>query len=385
MTFVFQQPGTAKHLEAIDAASRGTDSGGGFFAFATRKGIEAFFASPNITDLLTRARSFRLVVGIDAITNADALTCLGEKLAKFPDNLTVHVFYHENPASTFHPKFTWFRQGDILHIVTGSGNLTPHGLGKIDPRVPPSGNWEAFSIQILRGADAIGVNNEIDRWLAEQQALGTLRSLEDPEVLKKAVANARVRSGVRLPRRPAANGEVREDVVTTIDTELDTPEILVRELSKNRKGQADVGQKALKGFFGFAGRAKKIFVQHVSRDNELGPVLEKHMFVNKSSNYRLELRASANEGDIRRDDSRMILVASRFDRSTFRYTIVPVTARDYDNVASLLPRLQKKPRKSKIRTTRHMREIRTTPEQLRAAWKKVPAHLLPTEDIILEP
>lgn len=379
MTFIFQQPGTARHLEAIDAASIGADSGGGVFAFATRDGINTFFTSPNIAGMLARGTPFRLIVGVDAITNADALLCLGEKLTEFPNSLTVNVFYHEYPNSTFHPKFTWFQEGDGLRLVTGSGNLTLRGLGKNDPNNLPPGNWEAFSVQTLRGADATGADQEIDRWLDTQQRLGALRSLDDPDVLKRAVANARmrVRNGPGRPRRPAAGGAVRGDVVPDINVQLDTPEILLRELSKNRDGQADVGQKALKNFFGFTGTPKKIFVQHVSRTNELGPVLEKNMFVNKSKNYRLELQASANAGRIRHDDSRMILVASRFDRSTYRYTIVPVTADDYDDVASLL---------GPIPRGRHkMRETRMTPEQLREAWKGVPTNMLPTEQIIPEP
>lgn len=80
MTFVFQQPGTAKLLEAIDGAAFNASSGGGVFAFASKDGIDAFFARPNISAMLSNQRPFHLIVGIDAITNADALLCLSEKL-----------------------------------------------------------------------------------------------------------------------------------------------------------------------------------------------------------------------------------------------------------------------------------------------------------------
>lgn len=120
------------------------------------------------------------------------------------------------------------------------------------------------------------------------------------------------------------------------DVDLGTLEVLVREIPVNRRGQADVGRRALSEFFGYEGVATNVFVQHVSRDDVLGPVESIRLFVNQSRNYRLELRAIANlEYEVGADDSRMILVATKLDRRSFRYTVVPVTADDHRHVSGL--------------------------------------------------
>jgi len=382
MTLVFQQPGTEKLLEAIDGAALDASSGGGVFAFASKGGIDTFFARPNISAMLSNQRPFHLIVGIDAITNADALLCLSEKLVQFPGVLTVDVFYHAHPNSIFHPKFLWFRQGSDLRLVTGSGNLTLRGLGQISTSNPPSGNWEAFSVQSLIGASAATTNQRIDDWLTEQRNASKLCSLEDQRVRDRAMSNGRVRflsvpaaiqqSAPTGVPTPAANA------VPVDGIEFGTPEVLVREIPKNRSGQADVGRGALMEFFGYAGVAKNVYIQHVSLDNSLGSVDSIRLFVNESDNYRLELSAITELAYvIGENDNRMILVATKLDRRSFRCTILPVTNPDYNNVVALLGPLSP--------SRRLMREVRISPEELLAAWANVPTNLLPVDLLTPEP
>lgn len=383
MTFVFQQPGTAKLLEAIDDAALNASSGGGVFAFASKDGIDAFFARPNISAMLSNQHPFHLIVGIDAITNADALLCLSEKLVQFPGVLTVDVFYHAHPNSIFHPKFSWFRHENELRLVTGSGNLTLRGLGQISTRNLPAGNWEAFSVQSLTGVSATTTNQSIDDWLAEQRLAGKLCSIEDQCVRDRAMSNGRVRF---LSAPTAIQQAVPSDIPTPVvnavpvdGIEFGTPEVLVREIPRNRSGQADVGQRALTEFFGYEGQAKNILIQHVSSTNNLGPALEIRLFVSLPSvNYRLELHALSDlEYEIASDDSRMLLIATKLDRRSFRYTILPVTAPDYRHVVALLgPQSQGR---------RFMREVRISPEELLAAWANAPTNLLPVDLLTPEP
>lgn len=382
MTFVFQQPGTEKLLEAIDGAALNASSGGGVFAFASKGGIDTFFARPNISAMLSNERSFHLIVGIDAITNADALLCLSEKLVQFPGVLTVDVFYHAHPNSIFHPKFSWFRQGSDLRLVTGSGNLTLRGLGQISTSNTPSGNWEAFSVQSLVGDKAAETNQMIDDWLTEQRNAGKLRSLEDQRVRDRAMSNGRVRF-LSVPAAiqqslPTDTTTPTVNAVPVDGIEFGTPEVLVRELPRNRSGQADVGRGALMEFFGYAGIAKNVYIQHVSLDNTLGQVDSIRLFVNESDNYRLELRAITELiYEVGENDNRMILVATKFDRRSFRYTILPVTAPDYGNVVALLGPLPQ--------GRRLMREVRISPEELSAGWENVPTNLLPIDLLTPEP
>ena len=384
MAFVFQQPGTARLLAAIDGAAANAEGGGGVFAFASKGGVDALFTCPNIASMLAGHKPFHLVVGVDAITNAEALLCLGDKLDLFPESLTVDIFFHEHPSSTFHPKFSWFRQGDNLRLVTGSGNLTLRGLGQVSLTDPPRGNWEAFSVQSLAGTGATAAQLEIDEWLGAQHSTGTLRSLDEECVRERAMANGRVRfvTGAVVTQPRSASGRSMPAVSAPLvdDVDLGTPEVLVREIPQNRTGQADLGRRALTEFFGYEGVAKNVFVQYVSMEDALGYVESIRLFVNKSRNYRLELHAIAEiEYEVGADDDRMILVVVKLDRRSFRYTIVPVTAHDdYTQVAALLGPVRHGRR-------RLMREKRVSPKELQTAWPNVPANLLPVDSLTPEP
>jgi hypothetical protein len=388
MAFIFQQPGTTKLLEAINDAALNAKEGGGIFAFASKGGIEALFACPQISVMLQAGRPFHLIVGIDAITNAEALLCLSEKLLQYRDVLTTEVFLHLHINSTFHPKFSWFEGETDLRLVVGSGNLTLRGLGQLSTSVPASGNWEAFTVQSLEKNEAEIVKRQIEDWLTSQRALGTLCSLDDERVRNKAMANGQVRF--------TTNSPVREELIVTdrgpvrtlhqeskpLDgIEFDTPEVLIRELPKNRPGQADVGQNALRQFFGYEGSPKKILVQYVSNINELGVTHELLLFVNQSKNYRLELSAMSNlRYEIAENGGRMILVATKFDRRSFRYTVLPVTSHDYQFVERIFNSTS-----GGLDGVRPMREKRISPRELFTAWPSVPSNLLPLNLAIPEP
>lgn len=375
MEFTLQLPGTEKLLEAVDSAALGANSGGGVFAFASRGGIDAFFARANLSNMLSKGRAFHIIVGIDAVTNVEALLCLSDKVKLFKGALKASIFYHENPGIIFHPKFTWFIQGETIKVLTGSGNLTLGGLGQIPIDGKLLGNWEAFSVQIFK-KNFVTVKKQIEDWLKEQQAKGRLRNLDDEEVRQMAMGNARARFvRVTTEGKKVAKGAPIDSL------EFTTPEVLIRELSSNRLGQADVGRDALKEFFGYIeGKSIPIFIQYVSIANKLGQVIQDHLFVNASRNYRLELRAISELGYQKgTDDSRMILVATKLDNRSFRYTIIPANTAEHAKVSTLLTTLPKVPRKG-----RRMREVRVTPDQLLTAWPEAPNNLLPSKSITPE-
>jgi hypothetical protein len=249
----------------------------------------------------------------------------------------------------------------------------------------PPGNWEAFSIQTMLDVEATTVMADINAWLAGQLAAGTLCSLDDERVRERAMANGRMRFAamtprIRIPAQPAEAPAIIE--VAPVDgITFSTPEILIREVPRNRSGQADLGKKALTEFFGYEGSEKKVFVQFVSLDNVPKPVEPILLFVNQSKNYRLELHEiAALDYDLREDDSRMIVVATKLDLRSFRYTILPVTAPDYDAVVQLLGPIP--PMRGR---SRPMRESFVSSTELRTAWINVPDNLLPLETFTPEP
>lgn len=380
MTFVFQEPETAGLLDALNDCSKDAESGGGVFAYATKGGVEAVFGLPNIAAMLAAGRLFHLIVGIDAITNTEALLCLSEKAAKYKKSLKAQVFLHDQAPCTFHPKFSWFTKKDEVRLITGSGNLTERGLGKRPGG--QSANWEAFGVQSLSGKDGSTAAKGISGWLEAQVAAGTLCSLNDSRVVEKAMANARVRYTSPKPKaKPKLQPKGQAVVVAAADADVDSTAVLIRELPRTRGGQGDIGQTAHRQFFGHAGTDKDIFMQYVELDDTPHQIKKVWLFYNEASNnYRLELPESKGNYEVGKNDERMVLVAVKLDPRSFRYTILRPEAdkSDYDKVGSLLGPMKKAGR-------RLMRERFASPDELYAAWNEVPSNLLPLHLPTAEP
>lgn len=343
------------------------------YAFATKTGIERLLGVPNISRLLTHGGRYHLVVGVDAITNGDALLTLEEAVLHFRGRLTAHAFLHDYPG-TFHPKFSWFRTLTHLAIVTGSGNLTMSGLGVLAAGPPPIGNWEAFSTQSLRGVAAAEALAMINNWIEQSLRIGQLRSITDPEVRDQAMANSRVRiTTPATPRRRPVNAAAGIPVppIVPVVAPVDMDDVFIRELPQTRPGQADIGRRGL-GFLGFRGATTNVFLQHVELDNTVGPTVEQRLFVNSSQNYRVEMPPIARHGyDVDANDNRMILVAVRLNDRSFRYTIVPVSDPEYAKVSAILGPVARQGH------GRPMRLRETSTDALRQLWPTAPENLLP--------
>lgn len=370
-SFNFQEPGSAKLQEAIEATANCADSGVGVFAFASTSGVKALFELPLLVKLISQKKTFHLIVGIDAITNAEALLSIEDEVKKYKGYLIAEAFFHNHPASTFHPKFIWFAKGNELGVIVGSGNLTLRGFGKKSVANPAPGNWEAFGVQTLTGEAVVKTLGDFEKWLEASRALKMLRPLDDEGVKSRAMANGLVRYAVIKP--PVAGKPVGPIAVAAPvdDLAFDNKDILVRELPKTRPGQADIGKDALTNFFGHSGVDKNVLLQNVSLDNVLGDTEKRRLFVNASQNYRLELQAMGGlPYTIAKNDDRMILIATKLDRRSFRYTIVPVTAGEYSAVVKLLG--------TPSNGRRLMREKYFTGSELVRIWRKAPANLVPT-------
>lgn len=377
MGFTFQQPGAASTLLAIGNAADGADSGVGVFAYASPSGVRAFFGIPEVQALLTAKKKFHLIVGVDAITNASALLTINDLREKFGKNLfTAEAFFHQHSSSTFHPKFVQFTKGKHIKLVTGSGNLTTRGLGVASLAVPAPGNWEAFSSETLVGKEADKVQSDIDMWLKTCRAQGLLRQLSDEQVQSRAMENGMVRFTTSKAPAKVKNAALQVNaaapvVSTTGEAVNDALGILIRELPKNRPGQADIGKGSLSDFFGYAGEAKNILLQNVALNDQLGQPESTRLFVNDSQNYRLELHAMAGlKYSIAKDDSRMILVATKLDDRSFRYCVVPVESVEHEKLLKLLGPIPG--------GRRLMREKRVSPDELVSGWDAAPSHLIPT-------
>lgn len=379
MSFVLQFPEGRGLVDVLEDVSDGALSGGGVFAFATRRGVERFFAISNIRLMLENGGRFDLVVGTDAITNADALICIEEHAQLFP-GLRAWAFVHDLPT-TFHPKYCWFARQDDLRLVVGSGNLTSSGIGR-DPGPPQRmGNWEALGIRSLQGGQAEGVHAVISRWFADSRDVEQLLPLSHPRVLERAVANSRVKyvsPHQRQHQRQRRGGPVAEPVdarVQLADAQAET-EVMIREIPQNRSGQADVSQRGL-AFFGFTGEPRKVLIQHVGLNNELDVPVERPIFVNASQNYRIEIsEVAALPYTVGPDDGRMVLVAVKLDDSAYRYTVVPVDSPHYAALSAILGPIPS--------GRRLMRASFLNAAELKARWPAAPQNLFPVVALTVE-
>lgn len=359
-----QRPDEAKLLDAIRDAARGADGGGALFAFATESGVSALLAAPEIAELLGGHGTFEFYVGVDGITSPRALLRIAEATVAARGRLKSGAIVHDL-GSTFHPKLVWFNIPSGLRIVLGSGNLTQSGLGGLPGQV---GNWEAFTVAELRGAEAIAASEEIARLLAVERSLGHIVAPDDARAMAAAMENARrasSRARKRLPAAPSgsASGGVAEAV-----------EVLVRELPRTRAGQADIGRPGL-GFLGFRNSPVTAVLQYVGASGGVGAPQTRQLSRSGSKNYRVEIPEirEVQYGAGARGE-RPVLVASRIGDGAFRYAIVRPSDAAYNGIESLLtPLASAQPR-------RPMRYRVVSAAELREVWPDAPAALLPSDE-----
>lgn len=436
MTFVFQQPGTSPLLDAIENCAADCDLMGGMFAFSTKDGAELFLDLPEIQALLTRGGHIRLTVGVDAITNGETLLYLRERMSASGQGLQVKAYVHPLPG-TFHPKYMWFVRGNEVKVMAGSGNLTPSGLG-CTPTARQNGNWEAFLVQALDPANSAHFLQSIEDWLTRATDAGHLLEVDDPRSLARGAANSRLRfarpprdteetqggdgiaarnatavpdafppivpwplppgamparargrtsatrtagAGARGAAQRGARGEApvaAQAMPSTHQTPHVKPGAFVREVSKNRSGQNDVGIKGLE-FFGYQkAKTTTVLLQYVDLGNKVEAPIQRHLFENASDNFRVEMPQIAQlPYVVGPKNKRMIMVAVRLDNRTFRYTIVPVKHPSYATLSGYLDT------KSNARTGQ-MRKAFVEPDELRDSWPQGPRSLFPITMISTE-
>ena len=410
--FHFQAPGARKFLDEVGLVAPAAEEGLGIFAFASARGVDSFMTALGLGTTWKKPKKFHLIVGVDAVTNADALLRIADHVKLNEGALTAEVFFHGNPASIFHPKFAMFRSVAGLTLLTGSGNLTTRGLGETSSALNPPGNWEAFGVQDFAGHQAASHWSDGRDWIKAERVANRLRPLNDEAVRSQAMSNGLLRYsapklGAGAPSGAAGSGTAKPVAKATVGTlvpkwstkgtpptapikaasapvpattaaafgvtPLDTPatgqDLLIKELPKNRPGQADVGKSYLQKFFGYvAGKSTTILVQYVSLVDKVEPTETIYLFENASSNYRLELNAVADfEYEIAKDDGRIIIVVARLGPRSFRYTVVPVTSPEYDKVSALLGPV--------IKANRKMRGKRFPLEDLAKLWPAAPSNL----------
>lgn len=160
--------------EALLKSCSDAVKGYGAYAWVTTDGIKVLWED-EVFQSLFKNGSYHAVVGVDQVTNIEALEMLSN-LNKNYSNFNVQIYYEKRNKGIFHPKFSLFKkENNSGSLVVGSGNLTVSGL-----RI----NKEAFNSLELEKNSYDKAESYWKNWLKE--AHEKLKSPDDPEIIEKA-------------------------------------------------------------------------------------------------------------------------------------------------------------------------------------------------------
>jgi len=335
-------------LDALSQAAKDAESGGGFFAFASKNGLEMLFRD-KYCRRLAKSRGFRLVVGVDAITNRRAcedMARLGKDLRKLQPRILLH-----GTPNLMHPKICWFENGKEMTLVVGSGNLTPGGLMT---------NFEAFAVCPLSGAAAGAAKAEIEGFMVRWEH--HLLPPDDPAVLERAAKNTGSERSLLKKMKEAP------EFPPPAPPPPAASQVLVAEISKNvdERTQLDVGIDMFTGFFGAKPEGGHIMIQAVDSKGRLAGVEgPRAIFPTKSHNYRFEAAAGAGRKYPAKGKGRPFGVFVRMPDGIFRYQLLWPGEAGHAEIDALLT-AQVGAAKTRMRRTL------VTIAQLTAAWPSSP-------------
>ena len=276
-------PESPKLIAYIARGCKSASGGGAAFAFASGMGVKLLTADPNFQEFLKTSK-FLVVIGLDAITDTRALDSLRRVRSSYP-NFKPMLFLHDIPATCFHPKTMWLRIPSGGLTITGSGNLTPGGLGA---------NWEALCVERLNATEIDAVEACWDRWLSDYKK--HLLDLDDPLAIERAKSNERQRARVaRVLKVPEAQDAVIDTELEDIDGITTLAPVLIAEVPKSdtRWQQINSDVKTYQQFFGVTlGKPKTVRLYNVRSDGSLGPGEDRPAVAVKSHNYRFEIGAA---------------------------------------------------------------------------------------------
>ncbi|NLS84336.1 MAG: hypothetical protein GXZ14_01800 [Ruminococcaceae bacterium] len=383
MSFCIQDPSYehSKYLhEILLSTCENSISGGGTYAFATKDGVELFLADESFKQFIKKGMFF-LVIGMDDITNVRTLDSLKSLKNKYGKNLIVKAYIHNNKGSTFHPKFSWFKNDNGGVLVLGSGNLTQKGLRH---------NREAFNVIEHNDVEMQSVIDEWNKWITHSTPF--LFDLENPLVLERAQQNTIktfITSKAKMSASETQNSDVKTaleelyksqpkdkslkkgqtkkdiksdnatntmqahlNVFTDEDADADESywkislscETLVAEIPKSgdRWKQANFDKDSFEHYFGATcgeNGAYRILLKSIKQDNSLGETEIRPSVSVASQNYRFELDA-ANGLNYPKGGLRPIAIFFKVSCRDFLYELVMPDNDAYNEVVKLLDSTQ---------------------------------------------
>ena len=259
--------------EAILSAARTAASWRGFYAFATRDGVDQLIEDDVIHDLMNRGGRIDLIVGLDAITNRPTLERMQE-LERRHSNFTPRVFWNETRA-LFHPKISDFNlPGGGRILIVGSGNLTPGGLRT---------NFEAYTV--------VSADQQEDIDLTSLNAFAHRHAAHiapiDDQALERAEAN-RARP-VGRSTRPTTT----RPMPASIAPPPGLGRVLVAQIPKagGRWAQVHFNAEVIGTFFSLRrAESERVYLTKLLPDGSRGPIeVRPCVYSQSNKNYKIEI------------------------------------------------------------------------------------------------
>jgi hypothetical protein len=334
-------------IEMIIASSKRSQRGGAAFAFASAGGARLLLEDELFQDFATSG-TFHLVVGVDALTDKNALFTIRDLSAGWKSFLA-QVFMPKRTGLLFHPKFCWFRGPRSGTLIVGSGNLTEGGM---------RGNWEAYSCTRLGPSAIEKIEATWRDWIILHE--DELYEIDNPHVLERAARNEGWtwrggRAGGKK-RKEARSKDSKDD--KRIGSPISSDSVLVAEIPKagGRWSQANFDLDNYVNFFGAkVGADRHMVFQQVNDDGSPGEVESRPSVDVKSHNFRFELAAAT--GLDYPAHGRPIGIFVRVAPRTFLYRLTMPSSNEHRELVNLL---DKKAGESKER----MRRVRLDLEEL---------------------
>jgi len=303
--------------EALLYACEDAVEGSGAFAFVSARGAGLFLEDPVFQSMISNGR-FRLIVGMDAVTDTAALAKLTQIRNSHP-SLQVLAFLNSTPSSLFHPKCSWFRNRRGGVVVVGSGNMTIGGLRK---------NREIYSVKDVSLGEINKLKRLWDKWLDESASL--LKPLNDVAVVEQARKNQLKRRAIReVIEEPVSEEELAQIGPAGDDDYGDwaypvSSIVLIAEIPRGagRWNQANFDASTFQSFFGATPgeSGQRILLRYVEDGGSLAEIESRPSVSVRSQNYRFELAAAA--GKDYPSSGRPIGVFVRVSTRMFIYSLV---------------------------------------------------------------
>lgn len=282
-------------------------------AFVTLDGLLRLGAEPGgvlDTFVLNPAKELHWIVGVDAVTTAEALSCL-RRLQDISQGRSSIRAFSSVPGSLFHPKLFIFERADGSgDVVIGSNNLTPGGL--------ESNTEIAVLFEHLSPGELAEWDNIWQQATTIQSALSDI----DDELIAQ-IRYERQREP-RRRRRVAMRAE-EEPEPSAVGTR-----VLVRYVAKagGRTSQVHFSLEKVRDFFGLMpGDTTEISLQMVQPSEDLGRIERGRRLVFSSVNRNPKIEMAGLRYRLPPDyptGGRAILIIQGVELNHYRYmTLLP--------------------------------------------------------------